>query len=78
MAASITISEKAIAFLKSLKTDTKSYSEVIMDFQEARGSPHRVLRLVGHGKNDPNKKARDKNTEAFRRQIEQRFRSACK
>ncbi len=74
MAGNITISDEAVAFLKSLKSKGKSYSDVVLEFQSARGSPERVLRTVGEGKGDPNEKERDGRRRAFRRDVEARFR----
>jgi len=43
----ISIKEEAYKFLKSLKTRDKSFSDVILEFKETKGSKERLLSFFG-------------------------------
>ncbi len=68
----ISIKEDAYRFLKSLKSGNKSFSDVILEFKDKKGSKEAVLRFVGVLKDKKDWDLMEKNMGEFREEFEER------
>lgn len=78
MSVNISIKEEAYEFLRSLKTEDKSFSDVILDFkqfrQQRKGSKENVLKFFGVLKNKKiDWESREKIMKEFREEFGERL-----
>ena len=70
----ISIKKDAYDFLKSLKSDEKSFSDVILEFKKSKGSKENVMRFFGAlADKDIDWKAKEERMKDFRDSFERRL-----
>jgi len=71
----IAVKKEAYEFLKSLKSDSKSFSDVILEFKERKGNKENILKFFGILKNNNILLSEaERNMKRFRRDFEKRVR----
>ena len=75
----ISIKKEAHEFLKSLKSDNKSFSDVIIEFKHKKGNKENIMRFFGVLKDSGvDWKEKEKRMKDFRKEFDERINRTMK